>query len=148
MDLASHHWSIWADLKSGRRRSGAEISAGSVEAAGRFRDVSYCSVDLPTMETARFSKSFSTVPYHHYPRRVLTYRAFSHAWRLINQSRSSMRAWTSLFHEWMLPRSNLAALSSSPDQMTTSEPIRRQMCKLDLLRIRLMDDRAHDPSTP
>ena len=66
MDLASHHWSIWADLKSGRRRSGAEISAGSVEAAGRFRDVSYCSVDLPTLETARFSKSFSTVPHHHY----------------------------------------------------------------------------------
>ena len=67
MDLASHHWSIWTDLKSGRRRSGAEISAGSVEAAGRFRDVSYCSVDLPTLETARFSKSFSTVPHHHYP---------------------------------------------------------------------------------
>ena len=89
MDLASHHWSIWVDLKSGRRRSGAEISAGSVEAAGRFRDVSYCSVDLPTMETARFSKSFSTVPHHHYPRRVLTYRAFSHAWRLINQSEYS-----------------------------------------------------------
>ena len=37
MDLASHHWSIWTDLKSGRRRSGAEISARSVEAAGRFR---------------------------------------------------------------------------------------------------------------
>ena len=74
MDLASHHWSIWTDLESGRRRSGAEISAGSVEAAGRFRDVSYCSVDLPTLETARFSKSFSTVPHHHYPRRVLTYR--------------------------------------------------------------------------
>ena len=70
MDLASHHWSIWTDLESGRRRSGAEISAGSVEAAGRFRDVSYCSVDLPTLETARFSKSFSTVPHHHYPRRV------------------------------------------------------------------------------
>ena len=32
MDLASHHWSTWTDLKSGRRRSGAEISAGSVEA--------------------------------------------------------------------------------------------------------------------
>ena len=62
MDLASHHWSIWADLKSGRRRSGAEISAGSVEAAGRFRDVSYCSVDLPTLETARFSSHF--LPYH------------------------------------------------------------------------------------
>ena len=88
MDLASHHWSIWTDLKSGRRRSGAEISAGSVEAAGRFRDVSYCSVDLPTLETARFSKSFSTVPHHHYPRRVLTYRAFSHAHRLITQSES------------------------------------------------------------
>ena len=26
--------------------------------------------------------------------------------------------------------------------------IRQQMCKLDLLRIRLMDDRGHDPSTP
>ena len=88
MDLASHHWSTWADLKSGRRRSGAEISARSVEAAGRFRDVSYCSVDLPTLETARFSKSFSTVPHHHYPRRVLTYIAFSHAHRLIAQSES------------------------------------------------------------
>ena len=46
MDLASHHWSIWTDLNSGRRRSGAEISARSAEAAGRFRDVAYCSVDV------------------------------------------------------------------------------------------------------
>ena len=35
--------------------------------------------------------------------------------------------------------------TNSSDDLTT---IRRQMCKLDLLRIRLMDDRAHDPSTP
>ena len=34
--------------------------------------------------------------------------------------------------------------TNSSDDLTT---IRRQMCKLDLLRIRLMDDRAHDPST-
>ena len=104
MDLASHHWSIWTDLKSGRLRSGAEISARSVEAAGRFRDVSYCSVDLPTMETARFSKSFSTVPHHHYPPSRAYLHPFSHACRLINQSRSSMWAWTSLFQLWMLPR--------------------------------------------
>ena len=107
MDLASHHWSTWADLKSGRRRSGAEISAGSVEAAGRFRDVSYCSVDLPTLETARFSKSFSTVPHHHYPRRVLTYRAFSHAHRLIAQSESEI---------------SIASWDRSPDRILRFQP--------------------------